>query len=98
VQLEFYDYSTRAGQLELNSNPNDPRAQQGYEALINNYLPNELAAPLPGNPLDPNSLRFQQIKSEIAHVAFRDLIKNEPDSTWQTGNGLRLLLGYGGPF
>ena len=59
---------------------------------------NELAAPLPGNPLDPNSLRFQQIKSEIAHVAFRDLIENEPDSTWQTGNGLRLLLGYGGPF
>jgi uncharacterized sulfatase len=98
VQLEFYDYSTKAGQLELNSNPNDPRAQQGYEALINNYLPNELAAPLPGNPLDPNSLRFQQIKSEIAHVAFRDLIKNEPDSTWQTGNGLRLLLGFGGPF
>jgi arylsulfatase A-like enzyme len=98
VQLEFYDYSTKAGQLELNSRPNDPRAQQGYEALINNYLPNELAAPLPGNPLDPNSLRFQQIKSEIAHVAFRDLIKNEPDSTWQTGNGLRLLLGYGGPF
>lgn len=97
VQLEFYDYSTRAGQLELNSDPDDPRAQQGYEALINNYLPNELAAPLPGNPLDPNSLRFQQIKSEIAHVAFRDLIKNEPDSTWQTG-GLRTLLGYGGPF
>jgi uncharacterized sulfatase len=98
VQLEFYDYGTKAGQLELHSNPNDPRAQQGYDALINNYLPNELAAPLPGNPLDPNSLRFQQIKSEIAHVAFRALIKNEPDSTWQTGDGLRLLLGYGGPF
>jgi arylsulfatase A-like enzyme len=98
VQLEFYDYSTKAGQLELFSNPNDPRAQQGYEALINNYLPNELAAPLPGNPLDPNSLRFQQLKSQVAHVLFRDLIKNEPDSTWQTGNGLRQLLGYGGPF
>jgi uncharacterized sulfatase len=98
VQLEFYDYATKAGQLELNSDPDDPRAQQGYDALINNYLPNELAAPLPGNPLDPNSLRFQQIKSEIAHVLFRDLIKHEPDSTWKTGDGLRLLLGYGGPF
>jgi uncharacterized sulfatase len=96
VQLEFYDYPTKAGQLELNGNPNDPRAEQGYEALIQNYLPNELAAPLPGNPLDPNSLRFQQIKSEIAH-AFRDLIENELDSTWQSG-GLRTLLGYGGPF
>ena len=98
LQLEFYDYSTKAGQLELFSNPCDPRAQEGYEVLINNYLPNELAAPLPGDPTDPNSLRFQQIKSEIAHVTFRDLIKNEPNSTWQTGDGLRLLLGYGGPF
>jgi hypothetical protein len=94
VQLEFYDYSTKAGQLELNSNANDPRAEQGYEALIQNNLPNGLVAPLPGNPL---SLRFQQIKSEIAHVAFRDLINNEPDSTWQSG-GLRTLLGYGGAF
>jgi arylsulfatase A-like enzyme len=98
VQLEFYDYSTKAGQMELFSRPNDPRAQEGYEALVGNYIPNELAAPLPGNPLDPNSLRFQQLKSEIAHVAFRDLIKNQPDQTWQTGDGLRLLLSYGGSF
>ncbi|HEX4577726.1 MAG TPA: sulfatase-like hydrolase/transferase [Edaphobacter sp.] len=97
VQLEFYDYATKAGQLELFSNHKDPRAEEGYDALINNYLPNELAKPLPGNPLDPNSLRFQQIKSEIAHVAFRDLIKNQKDSTWQSG-GLRTLLGYGGQF
>jgi arylsulfatase A-like enzyme len=97
-QLEFYDYSTKAGQLELISNPHDPRAEQGYDALVNNYIPNELAAPLPGNPLDPNSLRFQQIKSEIAHVAFRDLIKNQPQSTWRTGDGLREFLGYGGQF
>jgi uncharacterized sulfatase len=98
VQLEFYDYSTKAGRLEINSNPNDPRAEQGYDALVNNYLPNELAAHLPGSPLDPNSLRFQQIKSEIAHVAFRDLIKNQPQSTWRTGGGLRQLLGFGGQF
>jgi len=98
VQLEFYDHSTQAGQLELISHPDDPRAEQGYEALVNNYIPNELAAPLPGNPLDPNSLRFQQLKSEAAHLIYRDLIKNEPDSTWRTGSGLRQLLGYGGQF
>ncbi|WP_263367271.1 sulfatase-like hydrolase/transferase [Edaphobacter bradus] len=97
VQLEFYDYSTKAGQLELNSDPDDPRAEQGYDALVNNYLPNELAAHLPGSPLDPTSLRFQQIKSEIAHVAFRDLIAHQPPPTWQSG-GLRTLLGYGGQF
>ena len=98
VQLEFYDYATRAGQLELISKPNDPRAQEGYNALTSNYIPNELAAPLPGNPLDPNSLRFQQIKSQIAHVAFRDLIKNKPQSTWRTDDGLRQFLGLGGQF
>ena len=47
---------------------------------------------------DQPALRFQQIKSEIAHVAFRDLIKNKPDSTWQMGDGLRQSLGYGGSF
>ena len=98
VQLEFYDYSTGAGQLELISHPNDPRAEQGYEALVNNYIPNELAAHLPGSPFNPNSLRFQQLKSEAEHLIYRDLIKNEPDSTWRTGNGLRELLGYGGQF
>ena len=97
VQLEFYDYSTQAGQLELFSDPDDPRAAQGYEALVHNYIPNELAAHLPGSPLDPNSLRFHQIKQEAAHLAFRDLIEHEQPSTWQNG-GLRTLLGLGGDF
>ncbi|WP_446742442.1 sulfatase-like hydrolase/transferase [Silvibacterium acidisoli] len=98
VQLEYYDYGTRAGRLELYSSPQDSHAQEGYDQLVENYIPNELAQPLPGSPLDPSSLRAQQIKSEIVHLAFRDLIKNEPDSTWQSGNGLFKLLGYGGPF
>src|SRR3954454_14159552 len=98
VQLEFYDYSTQAGRLELISHPNDPRAEQGYEALVNNYIPNELAAHLPGNPFNPNSLRFQQLKSEVAHLIYRDLVAHQQDDTWKTGNGLRKLLGYGGEF
>lgn len=99
VQLEFYDYSTEAGQLELISNPNAPRAKMEYDALVDNYIPNELAAPLPGSPLDPNSLRFQQLKSEAAHLLYRDFIKNQPNPTWQPGGGgLRKFLGYGGQF
>jgi arylsulfatase A-like enzyme len=97
VQLEFYDYSTKAGQLELDNRPNDNRATQGYDELTQNLIPNELQQHLPGSPLDPNSLRSQQIKSEIAHIAFRDLIKNYPESVWE-GDGLRTILGYGGPF
>jgi hypothetical protein len=60
----------------LISHPNAPRAEQGYAALVNNYIPNELAAPLPGSPFDPSWLRFQQLKSEAAHLIYRDLIKN----------------------
>jgi uncharacterized sulfatase len=97
VQIEFYDHSTRLGELELDNRPNDYRAGQGYEELMQNLIPNELAQHLPGSPLDPNSLRAQQIKSEIAHVVYRDLIKNLPESVWENG-GLRTQLGYGGPF
>jgi uncharacterized sulfatase len=97
VQTEFYDHSTRLGELELDNRPNDYRAGQGYEELMQNLIPNELAQHLPGSPLDPNSLRAQQIKSEIAHVVYRDLIKNLPESVWENG-GLRTQLGYGGPF
>jgi uncharacterized sulfatase len=99
VQLEFYDYSTRNGQLELISDPDDPQAKKGYNALVNNFIPNELAAPLPGSPLDPNSLRFQQLKAEAAHLLFRDFIKDQPNPTWQPGGGgLRKFFGYGGQF
>ncbi len=97
VQKEFYDHATRLGELELNNRPNDPRAEQGYEELMQNLIPNELAQHLPGSPLDPNSLRSEQIKSEIAHLVFRDVIKNVPESVWQNG-GLMTKLGYGGPF
>lgn len=97
VQLEFYDYASLAGRLELDNRPNDYHAEQGYEELINNLIPNELQQHLPGSPLDPSSLRAEQIKSEIAHIAFRDVIKNVPESVWE-GDGLRTVLGYGGPF
>ncbi len=98
MQLEFYDYSTKAGQLELAVTPTTIVPNRDTKRSYKTTFPTSSPQPLPGNPLDPNSLRFQQIKSEIQHVAFRDLIKNEPDTTWQTGNGLLKLLGYGGPF
>jgi arylsulfatase A-like enzyme len=91
VQLEFYDYSTKLGQLELNNKPRDPRAKQGYDELTQNLIPNELQQILPG------SLATEQLKSKVAHIAFRDLVKNLPESVWE-GGGLRTELGYGGPF
>ncbi|RZU40586.1 sulfatase-like hydrolase/transferase [Edaphobacter modestus] len=91
VQLEFYDYSTKAGRLELDNKPNDNRAEGGYNELTQNLIPNELQQILPG------SLAAEQEKSKIAHIAFRDLMKNLPESVWE-GDGLRTQLGYGGPF
>jgi hypothetical protein len=91
VQLEFYDYSTKLGQLELNSKPRDYRAIQGYDQLTQNLIPNEMQQILPGR------LAAEQLKSKVAHIAFRDLMKNLPESVWE-GDGLRTQLGYGGPF
>jgi uncharacterized sulfatase len=91
VQLEFYDYSTKLGQLELNNKPGDYRAKQGYDQLMQNLLPNEMQQILPGQ------LAAEQLKSKVAHIAFRDLVKNLPESVWE-GDGLRTELGYGGPF
>jgi arylsulfatase A-like enzyme len=49
VQLEFYDYATPEGIAELANTPGDPRAQQMLNVLLNNLIPNELRAQLPGN-------------------------------------------------
>jgi uncharacterized sulfatase len=48
VELEFYDYATPQGAAELANNPDDPRAQQMANILLNDLIPNELRAPLPG--------------------------------------------------
>ena len=48
VQLEFYDYATPQGIAELANTPGDPRAQQMLNVLLNNLIPNELRARLPG--------------------------------------------------
>ncbi len=91
IQLEFYDYSTQGGQLELTNTPSDPRARATAQELLTNIIPNELQALL------PPALRLQQAESKVAHLLFRRLIEDKPEETW-TGNGLETLLGYGGPF
>ena len=91
VQLEFYDYATQGGRMELTNTPSDPRALATARELATNIIPNELQAPLPRN------LRLEQEASKIAHLLFRALIENKPEEAWQ-GNGLEKLLGYGGPF
>jgi arylsulfatase A-like enzyme len=46
-QLEYYDYQTPEGRLEIDNRNNDPAAFALLRALLTNVLPNELRAPLP---------------------------------------------------
>jgi arylsulfatase A-like enzyme len=90
MELEFYDYGTRKGIAELSSDPDDPRAQQMLNRLLNNLIPSELRAPLPGG------LAAAQALSKAAYLALAQQIQDP-------GNGIPVrellrLLGYGRDF
>ena len=91
IELEFYDYSTTKGQLELENRSDDPRARAMKRELLNNLLPNELQQKLPG------ALGAQQELSKVAHLAFREFVQLQQPGVWMKG-GLRSLLGMGGEF
>jgi arylsulfatase A-like enzyme len=92
IELEFYDYSTTNGQLELdNTAGTDSRVQSMVQHLLNDLVPNELQQRLPG------ILRFEQEASKIAHLAYREFMALQPSGTWRNG-GLQTLLGYGREF
>jgi arylsulfatase A-like enzyme len=91
-ELEFYDYSTTGGQMELVNTPGDPRAAQTLDSLVNNIIPNELQQPL------PPSLRLQQLESKAAHLVYRAIVENLDSQTLNANGGIRGILGYGGPF
>ncbi len=91
IELEFYDYSTTKGQLELENRSDDPRARAMKRELLNNLLANELQQKLPG------ALGVQQELSKVAHLAFREFVQLQQPGVWMKG-GLRSLLGMGGEF
>jgi hypothetical protein len=92
AELEFYDYSTTGGQLELdNLGKYDARARAGYETLIRDIIPNELQELLP-----PPLLKVQEL-SKIVHILYRDLIARKALIDWLKGD-LTKVLGYGAEF
>ncbi|HLH01931.1 MAG TPA: sulfatase-like hydrolase/transferase [Bryobacteraceae bacterium] len=94
TQLEFYDYSTSSGQLELdNAAQSDPRVEKMYHHLLNHVIPQELQALLP-----PPLVREQE-KSKLAHLAYRAFIDNLPLDVFRAKQqGLTNILGYGADF
>jgi len=47
MELEFYNYATSEGRAETRSHPNDPRAEALADKLFNQYVPQQMEAPLP---------------------------------------------------
>jgi uncharacterized sulfatase len=91
LELEFYDYSTESGRMELDSTPEDPRVQPLVDQLIERIIPGELQQALPA------PFRAIQQGAQIAHLKYRDYIESQAPSLWENG-GLHTALGYGGDF
>ena len=93
TQLEFYDYSTPEGMLELANTPQDPRVQPLLNLLLNDLIPNELRAPLPG------PYGAAQTVSKTLYLLFQALLLNLPGSgSTSATSDLRDLLGFGAEF
>ena len=91
LQLEFYDYATPRGRAELDSTPDDPRVQPMLDTLLNDIIPNELRAPLPGR------LGAVQDAGRARYRAFERLISAVPPAQ-QTAANLKAWLSYGADF
>jgi uncharacterized sulfatase len=67
-ELEFYDYRTHRGRLELHNTPNDPRARAMLRTLLTDWLPNEMRKPL------PPSLRPAQRRAKAGYITFNNVL------------------------
>jgi len=91
MQLEFYDYSTESGRMELDSTPDDARVQPLLDQLIEQIIPGELQQAL------PVPFRVIQEGAKTAHLKYRDYIEGQSPTLWENG-GLYTALGYGAEF
>lgn len=70
-ELEFYDYSTPEGAVELKSTPSSSLATSYYKQLIHEAIPNELRQPL------PSSMQKYQREAREAYVAYLKRLNNK---------------------
>ena len=92
MQLEFYDYSTASGRAETKSRPDDPRAKAMARKLFNQYVPQQMEAPL------PPPLKRTVAKARASYIAFEAETNGLPLSDLIEGGRLRTRLGYGRAF
>jgi arylsulfatase A-like enzyme len=91
VALEFYDYTTYGGPLELDSEPDNPLAQRGAAALLNYIIPNELRGPL------PPALAVAAAEAKVKTLVFTALAEAVGEHRATTGD-VAALTGIGHDF
>lgn len=88
LELEFYDYKTEGGRLELDNNPKDGRVPPLLKQLHGDIVPNELRARLPG------ILNYAQARAEQQYLEFAQLVLHPPKGQ-RSPKDLKNLLGFG---
>jgi len=91
VELEFYDYATEEGRLELDNQPDHPQARRMLRDLFTRYVPQEMEQPLPGALRAVSELAKRQF---IAYVAALDALGERE----LTDRKLGLFTPFGDPF
>jgi uncharacterized sulfatase len=91
VELEFYDYATEDGRLELDNQPDHPQARRMLRDLFTRYVPQEMEQPLPGALRAVSELAKRQF---IAYVAALDALGERE----LTDRKLSLFTPFGDPF
>ena len=91
IELEYYDYATERGRLELDNTPDDPRAKVLAQQLLQKYVPTAMEAPLPGALKGVSALAKDQF---LAFVAALDLL----NSPYVRNGNLGKYTPWGRPF
>ena len=68
MEVEYYDYSTEGGRLEIDNTPDDRQATRLRNRLLRDLIPHELRATL------PRALRAPQAVSQQHLIAYLDLL------------------------
>ncbi|MFE3291866.1 sulfatase-like hydrolase/transferase [Rhodococcus sp. NPDC059234] len=92
-QYEFYDYATDRGRAELdNTFDDDPRAKAMAAQLMSQYLPGQLAAPL------PPSYQQQSAASMTRYLTYIQAVNGYDNIQLDVQNALANLTAFGEVF
>lgn len=88
VELEFYDYTTEGGKLEIDNTASDPRVKGLVKQLLTDILPNEVRAPMGGKYSILQSLARDRF------LLFEHLMEHPPEGK-RSPKFLMKWLGFG---